>query len=148
MHVLPMVLLSFALAGAGSAETEPEARYSADSADDLYELSHIIGAEAGDEACTDELRIAVGSVVLNRVASDLFPNTIYEVVHQPGQYAPTLNGTFENEPSEAAVRIAKMLLEEGSQLPADCLYQGNDTQGSAVYETFYTIYGPTYICVK
>lgn len=118
------------------------------SEDDLYELSHIINAEAGDAACSDELRIAVGSVVLNRVASDLFPNTVYEVVHQEGQYRPTWDGVFQKEPSEASVRIAKMLLEEGSQLPGDCLYQANFVQGRAVYEQFDTIYGPTYICVQ
>lgn len=118
------------------------------SEDDLYELSHIINAEAGDAACTDELRIAVGSVVLNRVASDLFPDTIFDVIHQEGQYRPTWDGGFLAEPSEASVRIAKMLLEEGSQLPGDCLYQANFVQGSAVYETFNTIYGPTYICVQ
>lgn len=118
------------------------------SEDDLYELSHIINAEAGDVACSDELRIAVGSVVLNRVTSDLFPDTVYEVVHQEGQYRPTWDGGFQKEPSEAAVRIAKMLLEEGSQLPGDCLYQANFVQGRAVYEQFNTIYGPTYICVQ
>lgn len=116
--------------------------------DDLYELSHIINAEAGDAACSDELRIAVGSVVLNRVASDLFPNTVFEVVHQSGQYRPTWDGGFLAEPSEASVRVAEMLLEEGSQLPGDCLYQANFVQGSAVYERFDTIYGPTYICVQ
>ena len=118
------------------------------SEDDLYELSHIINAEAGDAACSDELRIAVGSVVLNRVASDLFPDTIYAVIHQEGQYRPTWDGGFLKEPSEASVEVAKMLLEEGSQLPGDCLYQANFVQGSAVYEQFNTIYGPTYICVQ
>lgn len=116
--------------------------------DDLYELSHIINAEAGDAACTDELRVAVGSVVLNRVASDLFPNTIYEVVHQEGQYRPTWDGGFLKEPSEASIEVAKMLLEEGSQLPGDCLYQANFPQGRATYQTFDTIYGTTYICVQ
>jgi N-acetylmuramoyl-L-alanine amidase len=118
------------------------------SEDDLYELSHIINAEAGDAACSDELRIAVGSVVLNRVASDLFPDSIYAVIHQEGQYRPTWDGGFLKEPSEASVEVAKMLLEEGSQLPGDCLYQANFVQGSAVYEQFNTIYGPTYICVQ
>ena len=125
--------------------TQPVMAYSED---DLYELSHIINAEAGDAACTDELRIAVGSVVLNRVASDLFPDTIYAVIHQEGQYRPTWDGGFLKEPSEASVEVAKMLLEEGSQLPGDCLYQANFVQGSAVYEQFNTIYGPTYICVQ
>lgn len=125
--------------------TQPVMAYTED---DLYELSHIINAEAGDAACSDELRIAVGSVVLNRVASDLFPDSIYAVIHQEGQYRPTWDGGFLKEPSEASVEVAKMLLEEGSQLPGDCLYQANFVQGSAVYEQFNTIYGPTYICVQ
>ena len=116
------------------------------SEDDLYELSHIINAEAGDAACTDELRIAVGSVVLNRVASDLFPDSIYAVIHQEGQYRPTWDGGFLKEPSEASVKVAKMLLEEGSQLPGDCLCHANLVQGSAVHEQFDNIYGPLYIC--
>ena len=118
------------------------------SEDDLYELSHIINAEAGDAACSDELRIAVGSVVLNRVASDLFPDTIYAVIHQEGQYRPTWDGGFQKEPSDAAVEVAKMLLEEGSQLPGDCLYHATFVQGRAVYQRFDTIYGPTFICVQ
>ena len=125
--------------------TQPVMAYTED---DLYELSHIINAEAGDAACSDELRIAVGSVVLNRVASDLFPDSIYAVIHQEGQYRPTWDGGFLKEPSEASIEVAKMLLEEGSQLPGDCLYQANFVQGSAVYEQFNTIYGPTYICVQ
>ena len=31
----------------------------------------------------------VGSVVLNRVESEYYPDTIREVIYQPGQYAPT-----------------------------------------------------------
>lgn len=116
--------------------------------DDLYELSHIVNAEAGDDNCSHELRIAVASVVANRVASDLFPNTYYEVIHQEGQYRPTWDGGFQAEPSEDSVAVAKEILENGSQLPADCLFQANFVQGSAVYQSFDTIYGTTYICVK
>lgn len=116
--------------------------------DDLYELSHIVGAEAGDSACSHELRIAVASVVANRVASPLFPNTYYEVIHQQGQYRPTWDGGFLAEPSEDSVAVAKEILEYGSQLPADCLFQANFPQGRATYQTFDTIYGTTYICVK
>ena len=35
----------------------------------------------------DEAQIAVASVIMNRVKSDKFPNTIFEVLIQPGQYA-------------------------------------------------------------
>lgn len=127
MIKLPVILLAVTLAGAGTMETETELSYSED---DLFVLSHIISAEAGN--CGEEMLIGCGSVVLNRVASDKFPNTIEEVVFQTEpslQYSPTVNGTYWNEPTEDAVRVAKMLLEEGSQYPPDVIYQSNAILG-------------------
>lgn len=142
--IITAVLLATTLAGAGI-ETETEQAYTDE---DLYVLSHIINAEAGDDHCTHEHRIAVGSVVLNRVASDEFPDTIYDVVFQAGQYSPTWNGAYEKEPSEDSVAVAEMLLQEGSQIPADCVFQAEFPQGSGTYQTFCTIYGTTYICYR
>ena len=140
------ILLALTLAGAGdSAETEPEKAYTDD---ELYCLAHIINAEAGDDNCTHEQRIAVGSVVLNRVASDEFPNTIYDVVFQARQYSPTWNGSFDKEPTEDSVAVAEMLLKEGSQIPADCVFQAEFPQGSGTWQTFSTVYGTTYICYR
>lgn len=139
--VIP-IMLAATLAGAGI-ETEAEKTYTDN---DLYVLSHIINAEAGDDNCSHEHRIAVGSVVLNRVAADDFPDTIEGVVFDPGQYSPTWDGRYSLEPSEDSVEVAKMLLEEGSQYPPECLFQAEFTQGTGVYATFDTIYGTTYIC--
>ena len=107
-------------------ETETEQKYTDE---DLYVLSHIISAEAGN--CQEEMMLYVGSVVLNRVADDRFPDTIYEVVFQtdPIQYRPIENGEYEKEPTEGAIEAAKKLLEEGSVLPADVIYQSNDMIG-------------------
>lgn len=124
---LPVILLAATLAGAGTVETETERTYSEN---DLYVLSHIISAEAGN--CGDGMLIAVGSVILNRTEDDRFPDTIEEVVFQTDpsvQYAPTVNGSYWNEPTDDAVKVAKMLLEEGSQLPADVIYQSNEILG-------------------
>ena len=115
---------------------------------DLYILSHIINAEAGDDNCSHEHRIAVGSVVLNRVADPDFPDTIHDVVFQEGQYAPTWDGSYEKIPSEDSIEVAKLLLEEGSQIPAECVYQAEFEQGSGTWKPFETIYGITYICYK
>lgn len=146
MKIITAFMLSVTLAGAGvTADTETEKAYTDD---DLYCLAHIINAEAGDDHCTHEHRIAVGSVVLNRVASDAFPDTIYDVVFQAGQYSPTWNGAYEKEPSEDSVAVAEMLLQEGSQIPADCVFQAEFPQGSGTYQTFSTIYGTTYICYR
>lgn len=122
------ILLAITLAGAGAVETEVETETEIQySEDDLYILSHIISAEAGN--CGEEMLIGCGSVVLNRVADERFPNTIQEVVFQSGQYAPTWNGAYYNEPTEEAVEVAKMLLEEGSQYPADVVWQSNEVLG-------------------
>lgn len=117
------ILIAMTIAGAG-VETETEAPYSEN---DLYILSHIISAEAGN--CGEEMLIGCGSVVLNRVADERFPDAIEEVVFQSGQYAPTWNGTYYNEPTEEAVEVAEMLLKEGSQYPADVVWQSNAIQG-------------------
>lgn len=121
-----MLAVAIALAGVGTAETETEAPYTDE---DLYVLSHIISAEAGN--CQEEMMLYVGSVVLNRVADDRFPNTIKEVVFQtdPLQYRPTANGEYDKEPTEGAVEAARKLLEEGSVLPADVIYQSNEMIG-------------------
>ena len=123
---LPIILLAVTLAGAGTIETETEQSYSEE---DLYVLSHIISAEAGN--CQEEMMLYVGSVVLNRVADDRFPNTIKEVVFQtdPLQYRPTVNGEYDKKPTDGAVEAAKKLLEEGSVLPADVIYQSNEMIG-------------------
>ena len=118
------ILLSVALAGAGTVEAETEQTYTDE---DLYVLSHIISAEAGN--CGEDMLIAVGSVVLNRVADERFPDTIKEVVFDPGQYSPTWNGTYYNEPTDDALEVAEFLLENGSQLPADVIYQSNEIIG-------------------
>ena len=123
---LAAIMLAAALAGASTIETESEKSYTDE---DLYVLSHIISAEAGN--CQEEMMLYVGSVVLNRVADDRFPDTIYEVVFQtdPLQYGPTKDGSYYEEPTPEAVEAAEKLLEDGSVLPADVIYQSNEILG-------------------
>ena len=59
---------------------------------DLRLVSSIIWAEAGNQ-CIAGMQ-AVGIVVMNRVQSDLFPNSVSEVIYQPNQFSPTLNGAY------------------------------------------------------
>lgn len=56
---------------------------------DIEILAHLINGEAGADWCSDTTRYYVGSVVLNRVNSNEFPDSIYGVVFQSGQYALT-----------------------------------------------------------
>lgn len=62
------------------------------SAGDLELLSTIIYCEAGNQPYEGQL--AVGSVILNRVASSSFPNSISGVIYQSGQFSPVASGRF------------------------------------------------------
>lgn len=90
-------------------------------------LARLVYAEAG--ICSDDCQIAVASVVLNRIESGHFPDTIYDVIYQPGQYETTWNGAIEQEPSEDAIRNAYYVYKNGSQIPCTVLYQSNFLQG-------------------
>lgn len=100
---------------------------------DLYLLSHLINAEAGSNWCSDALMRYVGSVALNRVDHAAFPNTLEEVIYQPGQYSCLWDGNFDKVPCDRAIRIAKELLDDGSVLPSDVVFQAEFPQGSGVY---------------
>ena len=129
MRILTL-LLTTALAGLGCKST-PTPAYTEN---DLYVLSHIISAEAGN--CSDTMMLYVGSVVLNRVADERFPDSIEEVVFQnnPVQYSPTVNGTYWNEPTEGAVEAAKTLLEGGSVIDSSVVWQAEFPQGQGEYD--------------
>ena len=60
------------------------------STDDLTLLAALIYCEAGGESYEGQL--AVGSVVMNRVYSSSFPDTISGVIYQSGQFSPASNG--------------------------------------------------------
>ena len=109
------------------------------SQDNVWYLSHVIAAEAGADWTTDEAVFYVGSVVLNRVESSSFPNSIKEVVLQPGQYA-TVPYLSRYEPSERVMEITYDLLNEGSVLPENVVYQANFRQGSGVYDVQNSMY--------
>jgi spore germination cell wall hydrolase CwlJ-like protein len=95
--------------------------------DSLYWLSRIIEAEAGGEPFNG--KVAVGEVILNRVKSTEFPNTIWSVIFDNKfgvQFEPVANGTIYNTPSEESLKAAKVALD-GSNYVGDCLYFLNPT---------------------
>lgn len=99
--------------------------------EDLYWLSHVICGEA--QSYSRECQIAVGSVVLNRVKSSRYPNTIEGVVTQRHQYACYWDGNFHREPTETNIDVARELLIGGSQLPANVYFQAQFRQGDFTY---------------
>lgn len=89
---------------------------------DLYWLSRIVNAEAEGESYQGKL--AVANVILNRKNSDLFPNTIKEVVFDSEfgiQFTPVADGTIYNEPSNESIQAAKDALN-GKNNIGDSLY--------------------------
>lgn len=77
---------------ASSTGSTAAASSSAVSSSDLTLLSAIIFCEAGGESYAGQ--VAVGAVVLNRVRSSSFPNSISGVVYQSGQFSPVANGAL------------------------------------------------------
>lgn len=80
--------------------------------DAVYWLSRIISAESRGESLLGQ--IAVGSVVMNRVSSNLYPNTIWGVIYDKNygvQFSPILDGSIRNEPVASSVVAAKICLE-------------------------------------
>lgn len=103
------------------------------SEDDLYWLSRIISAEAEGESLDGKL--AVGSVVLNRVKSPEFPNTVYGVIFDRKngiQFTPVANGTVYGEPDHESILAARLCLE-GSILNGDILFFMN----ASIAESFW-----------
>lgn len=82
------------------------------SGDSVFWLARIIHAESQGESLLG--KIAVGSVVLNRVKSPDFPNTIYSVIFDKKngvQFTPAANGAINCTPSEESIMAAKLCLD-------------------------------------
>jgi hypothetical protein len=110
-----------------------------------YELSlmaHLLMGECGATCNDDEMLYLAGAVVLNRVQSEYFPNSIEEVIYQSGQYQCTelINSGFYKEPTERCWRIAEELLISGYDIPSNVLYQAEFKQGSGVYKKVQNMY--------
>ncbi len=66
--------------------------------------------------------LAVANVVVNRVKSSKFPNSINAVVYQHGQFPPTRRASFNDiQPTPNALRAAKLALEGYNNI-GNCLY--------------------------
>lgn len=108
--------------------------------EELELLARVIFAEAGSDWCSDKMQRYTGSVVLNRMASPLFPNTMREVVYQRGQYSCASSGSINKTPNERAYNCARFLLENGSVLPSNVVFQSQHRQGDGLYEQVQNMY--------
>ena len=85
-------------------------------------LSKLVYAEARGESYKGQ--VAVAAVVLNRVSSASFPNTISGVIYQSGAFSCVSNGAINNTPDSSAIRAALDGLN-GWDPTGGCLYYYN-----------------------
>lgn len=71
-------------------------------------LQRVIMAEAGREPY--EGKIAVGAVIINRILSPQFPNTLREVIYAKDQFEPTVDGSLFNEPNRDSIKASYVAL--------------------------------------
>ena len=117
-------------------ETEVETKYTEY---DFELLARVIEAEAGGES--DYHKLCVGTVVMNRVASDKYPDTIEGVIYQPGQYQCVTNSHINKEPSESSYEAAESILDGRRMFRSSVVYQAEFIQGKVVEKV-----GNTYFC--
>lgn len=91
-------------------------------ASDLSMLAAIIQCEAG--TVNYDGMLAVGSVVMNRVNSSSFPNTVAGVIYQSGQFSPVASGRFASVLAAGANATCTKAAGEvlGGRITVDCLY--------------------------
>lgn len=86
--------------------------------EDLFWLSRLIYAESGNQPL--EGQMAVGNVVMNRVASPVYPNTVQGVLAQKNQFSTYKSGALANRtPNQSSVIAAKLVLDGGEVAETD-----------------------------
>ena len=111
-------------------------------------LAKIIHAEAGSSWLSSEWKMSVGEVVLNRVASPEFPDTIRDVIMQPGQYAGANSRWFKNlVPDQCSAEAALRVMQGERLMTPTVVFQANFRQGSGTHKVYHDRHlGTTYFC--
>lgn len=111
---------------------------------ELRLMASIINCEAGGESFQGKM--AVGIVVMNRVSSKAFPNTVRKVIYQRGQFSPVRNGILNkrlrqydagktnNSQWKECIKAAKQALNGQSYI----MYRGNKKNFSSFH--FFSVY--------
>lgn len=116
--------------------------------DDLFYLAAAVCREAGGSS--EEIQLLVANVVINRVNSSRYPNTIYGVLTQYMQYGTMWKyGVSFPEWADQGVKdqcysVARRILDGERVCPSNVLFQAEFKQGSGVYKEidgFYFCYG-------
>ena len=102
-------------------------------------LASIIFCEAGNQPY--EGQVAVGAVIMNRVRSGVYPNSISEVIYQSGQFGPAMTGWLDSVLAsggytDTAMQAAADAIA-GVNPIGDCLYFGNGDWGIQIGDHFF-----------
>lgn len=102
-------------------------------------LAALIFCEAGNQPY--EGQVAVGAVVMNRVNSGQFPDTITDVIYQSGQFTPAMTGWLDSVLAsdgytDSAMQAASDALA-GSNPIGDCLYFSTGGNGYQLGDHFF-----------
>ena len=102
-------------------------------------LAALIFCEAGNQPY--EGQVAVGAVVMNRVKSGAYPNTISEVIYQAGQFTPAMTGWLDSVRANAGYTASAMQAAEealaGSSPVGDCLYFSTGGWGMRIGDHYF-----------
>ena len=102
-------------------------------------LASIIFCEAGNQSF--EGQVAVGAVIMNRIASGAYPNTIEGVVYQPGQFGPAGSGWLDQIRGTAGYSASAMQAAEaalaGQNPIGGCLYFDQGGYGMQIGAHFF-----------
>lgn len=98
---------------------------------DLYLLANLIYCEAGGEPYQGQ--VAVGAVVINRVRSEKFPDTVVGVIYQKRQFSPVASGRLElalalNKATPKCYQAAQEAMS-GVTNVGDCLFFRTPIEG-------------------
>ena len=128
----------------GFPDTPDDSYYTYTEEDYNYLLMLIVG-EA--QNCSKKHQMYVGSVALNRLHNEKYfsyGDCMKSIALAPSQYTCFKDGNAYREPTELNKEVAQELIENGSILPANVIFQAEFKQGQGVYEQI----GNTYFCYK
>lgn len=120
--------------------TEPSEETKSYTDDDLFYLAAAVCREAGGES--EEIQLLVANVIMNRVNSSLYPNTIYEVLTQYKQYGTmwkygiSFPDWADQKVKDQCYSVAKRILEGERYCPENVLFQAEFEQGSGTFKQF------------
>ncbi len=114
--------------------------------EDLLWLARIVHVEV--KGLSVNGKVGVANVVLNRVKSPEFPNTVYDVIFASGQFPPVKKASFkELVPSKECFIAAKMALN-GINNVENCLFFNNVPFKSKNITLYQRIDGEYFYCKK